>query len=90
MKEIVKVQVPLFPLGGPALIYPKEFAPPPGKMRLAAGVVGHDFSVGDRKQQQALGPKHREALNGDLKGFFEAEFIDGRWKLGKRIEDQGW
>lgn len=43
-----------------------------------------------RTEQQHLSPEVRAALSGDVAGYFEAERIDGRWWIGKRLPNRGW
>ena len=31
-----------------------------------------------------------KAMAGDPKAFFEAEFVDGVWKIGKRVKQESW
>lgn len=35
-------------------------------------------------------PEITAALAGDPKGYFEAEFIDGQWVIGRRVGEQPW
>jgi hypothetical protein len=32
----------------------------------------------------------KEALGKDVKGYFEAEFVDGACHIGKRVKEQPW
>lgn len=82
MIEIVKVQVALMPKGAPALIIPKDCA-----AKIAE--VGH-MQGGGRIQTRKLDADTLRALNGDSKGYFKASFVGGRWKLGRRVQDQDW
>jgi hypothetical protein len=43
-----------------------------------------------RIRRQALVQPIVRALNGDRAAYFKASFIGGRWKLGRRLPDQGW
>jgi hypothetical protein len=48
----------------------------------------------DRKWlvQQQLDDATKDAMGADAKAFFEAEYQPtvGRWKIGKRVNDQDW
>lgn len=67
--EIVKIQVPLMPRNGLALIYDQNH---------------------ERTEFRRVDTKIREALAGDPKGYFKAKFIQGKWVIGKRVDDQPW
>jgi len=41
-------------------------------------------------QQQILTEETLRALNGDLKGFFEARHDGKQWIIGKRVDAKGW
>ena len=45
-----------------------------------------------RLVQQALDDGTKDAMGTDAKAFFEAEYQPavGRWKIGKRVNDQAW
>lgn len=46
------------------------------------------YAAGGRyKEQQQLSPEIEKALGFDLHGYFEAERIDNRWWIGKRLPD---
>lgn len=32
----------------------------------------------------------RKAMGRDLKGYFEARWVDDEWEIGRRVEDQDW
>jgi len=72
---IVKVQVPLFTADS----------------RHASGSRG---LVYDEKHmhwgEQALPDEVLKALGDDVKGYFEAEYSDGMWLIGKRVEAREW
>lgn len=39
------------------------------------------------------GPPIKEVLDllkGDVKGYFEADYINGSWRIGARVADQNW
>jgi hypothetical protein len=40
--------------------------------------------------EQPLDANVRTALRGALKGYFLADFVDGRWKIGRRVANQRW
>ncbi len=40
--------------------------------------------------EQDITQATRDALNGDLKGYFEAELKNGEWVIGDRVKDQPW
>jgi hypothetical protein len=39
---------------------------------------------------EELPPNVQKAMGVSLKGYFEAELVDGVWKLGKHVEPQEW
>ena len=43
-----------------------------------------------RITQQKLDAAVLRAMNGQAKGYFKASFIDGRWKLGRKVADESW
>ena len=75
MPTIVKVQVPLFTTD----------------LKHASGSRG---LVYDEKRkhwgEQALPDEALKALGDDVKGYFEAEYSDGTWHIGKRVEVREW
>ena len=46
----------------------------------------------DRKHPvlQLLDDATKEAIGTDAKAFFEAEYTDGYWKIGRRVSHQDW
>ena len=46
----------------------------------------------DRKNkvQQRLDYATKKLMGDDKKAFFEAEFRQGQWTIGKRVKDRGW
>jgi len=40
--------------------------------------------------QQSLDAATVAQMGDDLKGYFEAEFKNGRWIIGKRVADRKW
>jgi hypothetical protein len=43
-----------------------------------------------RLRQMVLPFDIRLALDGDLKGHFQADWNGAEWIIGKRVEDQSW
>ena len=43
-----------------------------------------------RSTLQKLDAKSRQAMNGAAKAFFKASFVNGKWKLWRKVEDQDW
>lgn len=43
-----------------------------------------------RTKEQKLDEAARRALAGDRCGHFKGSWVDGKWKLGRRLPDQGW
>lgn len=39
-------------------------------------------------KQQPLTPETRAALGDELRGYFEADYIDGTWFVGRRLPHQ--
>ena len=46
---------------------------------------GHLFMT-----QQVLDAETLKAMENDVKAFFEAAFVNGKWKIGKRVAYQDW
>lgn len=74
--EIVKVEVVI---GGRALVYPRE---------CAGGPI--DKQADRRMKDQKLDEASLRALNGDRQMYCKASWVEGRWKLGRRLPDQRW
>jgi len=43
-----------------------------------------------RMVRQPLDPATRTAMGGDVKAFFYAQYFDGRWAIGRRVNDRDW
>ena len=43
-----------------------------------------------RVTTQKLDPAVLRALNGQTKGYFKASFVDGKWRLGRKVQDENW
>ena len=39
---------------------------------------------------QKLEPAALRAMNGSAKAFFKASWLDGKWKLGRKVQDEAW
>ena len=49
------------------------------------------YAKGHRAMKhQPIGTATLAALGRDLKGYFEAEWIDGRWLIGDRVAAEDW
>ena len=49
------------------------------------------YAKGHRRMvEQTIRAATAEALGNDPKGYFEAEFAGGLWRIGKRVADQEW
>jgi len=62
---------------------------PAGSSREVVLVTPRD-AMDARVRRQALPDKLRRAFNGDRTAYFKASFMGGRWKLDRRLPDQGW
>ena len=40
--------------------------------------------------QQMLDSETLKAMENDVQAFFEAAFVKGKWKIGKRVAYQDW
>lgn len=56
-----------------------------------AGAPALVYAKGKRNMvQQEISQGARDALKGDAKGYFEAEFDGKEWKIGSRTMPQAW
>ncbi len=44
----------------------------------------------ERVTHQKLDAAAERAMNGIAKAFFKASFVDGKWKLGRKVRDEDW